>query len=158
MPLFLRQRDLNLFNTMTQDLVEDIIETPVYLYKKAISYMQQDDLYGDTVDMVYYNPVTIYALISHDPEAVENNEYGVDMNQMIIANMQRDIIRTADVYPEIGDILQWNNAYYEIHNVNENQLAAGQQDQNWNYAVQCHAHLSRKSKVQIEQFRGGGEI
>jgi len=158
MPLFLRQKDLDLFNTMTQDLVEDIIETPIYLYKIAISHMQIDDLYGDSVEKVYYNPVTLYGLIKHDDEIVTNTEIGIDSEQKIVANFQRDIIRTADVYPEIGDILGWNNAYYEIDTVNENQLEAGIQDQNWNYTIQCFAHLSRRSKVQLEQFRVGGEV
>ena len=158
MPLFLRQRDLDLFNTMTQDLVEDVIETPINLYKLSISSMQKDDLYGDSVEKVYYSPVRIYGLIEHESETIENTEAGTDSSQRILANLQREVLRNADIYPEIGDILEWNNSFYEIDNINENQIEAGiHQDQNWNYTIQCFAHMTRRSKVQIERYRDGGE-
>ena len=157
MPLFLRDRDLDLFNTIAKDLVQDIIETPIYLYKLTVSSMTEDDLYGDSLNKVYYNPVIVYGLISHEDESSENTDAGIDTNQNITANFQRDILRTANVYPEIGDILEWNKSYYEIHNINENRLVAGQQDQNYNYTIQCFAHLSRKSKLQLEEFRAGNE-
>lgn len=157
MPLFLRDKDLDLFNTIAQDLIEDIIETPVYLYKLAVSSMEEDDLYGDSLNKVYYNPITIYGLIVHEDESTTNDEAGIDTNQNITANFQRDILRTANIYPETGDIIEWQQNYYEIHNINENTLVAGQQDQNYNYTVQCFAHLTRRSKLQIEQFRGGDE-
>jgi len=155
MPLFLRQRDLDLFNTMTKDLVEDIIETPILLYKLAIGEMQIDDLYGDSLDKTYYSPVQVYGLIEHTDETIDNTEIGVDTNQNITANFQRDSLRTANVYPEVGDIIEWLNHYYEINNINENKIVAGQQDQNYNYTIQCFAHLTRKSKIQIEEFRAG---
>jgi hypothetical protein len=159
MPLFLRQRDLDLFNTMTKDLVDDVIEIPIYLYKLAISSMQKDDLYGDSVERVYYAPVKLFGLISHDDESQDNTEVGLDMNQKIVANFQRDVLRTSNVYPELGDILEWNNAYYEIDNINENQLEAGiHTDQSWSYNIECSAHMARRSKIQIEKFRVGGEI
>lgn len=157
MPLFLRQEDLDLFNTIAQDLVEDVVDTPIYLYKLAVSSMTEDDLYGDSIDKIYYNPVTVYGLIAHDDEATTNEEAGIDTNQNITANFQRDSLRTSNIYPEIGDILEWQQNYYEIHNVNENTLVAGQQDQNYNYTIQCFAHLTRRSKLQLEQFRGGDE-
>lgn len=157
MSLFLRQRDLDLFNTIAQELVEDIIETPIYLYKLAISSMESDDLYGDSLNKVYYSPVTLHGLIAHNDETTNVDEFGIDTNQTIIANFQRDVLRTSEVYPEIGDILEWNKAYYEIDNINENRLVAGQQDQNFNYTITCNAHLTRKSKIQIEEFRGGNE-
>lgn len=157
MPLFLREKDLNLFNTISQGLVEGVVETAVYLYKLAVSSMKEDDLYGDDINKVYYSPVTIYGLIAHDDEVTEYSEVGVDTNQTITANFQRDIIKTANVYPEIGDILEWNKSYYEIHDINENRLIAGNQNQDYNYTFQCKAHLTRKSKIQIEEFRSGNE-
>jgi len=155
MQLFLRQRDLDLFNTIAHTLVETIIETPIQLYKLAVSSMGDDDLYGDMLNKIYFAPVTLYALIAHDPEIAEYGEMGIDVNQNIVLNFQREILRAQNVYPEIGDIVLWNGQYYEIHNYNENTLAAGQQDQNWNYTIVCNAHMTRKSKIQIQEFRAG---
>lgn len=158
MQLFLRQRDLDLFNTITQTLVETIVQTPVRLYKLAISSMRSDDLYGDSLDKVYYNPVQVYGLIEHTDESIENTDAGVDSNQQITANFQREILRTANVYPEVGDIIEWLGHYYEVDNINENKIVAGQENQNFNYTIQCFAHLTRKSKMQIEEFRPGDGV
>lgn len=155
MQLFLRQKDLDLFNTMVKHLVDDVIETSVKLYKLAINSMEVDDLYGDSLDKVYYNPIVIYGLIEHSDESMDNTEVGVDSAQTIVANFQRESLRTADVYPEVGDILEWNDNYYEINNINENKIMAGQQEQNYNYTIQCYAHLTRKSKLLLDKFRVG---
>ena len=39
------------------------------------------------------------------------------------------------VVPEVGDVLLWNNDYYEVNNVNENQLIVGK-DPLYSYASQ----------------------
>jgi len=155
MQLFGRQRDLDFFNTIAKSLVEDVIETPIFLYKMAVQLMEVDDLYGDSVNKVYYQPIQLYGLIEHSDETVENTEIGIDSGQTIVANFQRDVLRSSDVYPEIGDIIEWADHYYEIDNINENKIVAGQQSQNYNYTIQCYAHLTRQSKIQIEEFRVG---
>ena len=34
-------------------------------------------------------------------------------------------LQTANVEPSVGDIILWNEDYYEVNNVNENQLVVG---------------------------------
>ena len=53
-----------------------------------------------------------------------------------------------DIYPQIGDIVAWENAYFEIENVVENQFLGGQPEKN--YSLLCNAHLSRNSKINLK--------
>jgi len=49
----------------------------------------------------------------------------VDVNRSITFRFLRDHLIDANVIPEIGDILMYNELYYEVDNVNENQLILG---------------------------------
>ena len=53
--------------------------------------------------------------------------------------------------PEIGDILEWNWAHFEINAINENQLIAGQQENNW--SVTCLTHRIRYSNLSVQNVR-----
>jgi hypothetical protein len=52
---------------------------------------------------------------------------------------------------EMGDLIDWNYAYFEVSSINENQLIGGMFDQN--FSVVASAFLIRKSSVQIERVR-----
>ena len=57
----------------------------------------------------------------------------------------------AEMVLEIGDLINWNYAYFEVGSVNENQLVGGMFDQN--YSVVANTFLVRKSSIQIEEVR-----
>ncbi len=152
MSLFLRQRDLDLFNKISNTLIENVVETSINLYKLSVNSMI-DDLYGDSLSKVYFSPIKINCLVEHEAEVTEVNEVGIDVNQNIITRFQRDTLKTKDIYPEIGDIVEWNLSFYEINDIDENQIIAGNID--FNYSIICKCNLTRRSKVQIEEFRSG---
>ena len=55
----------------------------------------------------------------------------------------------ANFYPEIGDIVDWNDFYFEINSVKEPQLVAGYP--NFKHQIKAMAHRMRKSALQIEE-------
>jgi hypothetical protein len=54
--------------------------------------------------------------------------------------------------PDMGDIIEWNYAYFEISAINENQLLGGMQENN--HSVVCTAYLTEQSRVNVERVRG----
>ena len=52
-------------------------------------------------------------------------------------------------YPESGDIVDWNNYYWEINGTTEPQLVAGHP--NYKHQIKATAHRSRMSSLQIEE-------
>jgi hypothetical protein len=52
------------------------------------------------------------------------------------------------VYPEMGDIVDFNGKYYEIHTISESQLVAGREA--YNHTIEAKTHLTRKSNLQLE--------
>jgi len=57
----------------------------------------------------------------------------------------------AGYVPDIGDLIEWNYANFEISSINENQLVAGMQENN--HSVVCTAYLSEVSRLNIERVR-----
>ena len=52
-------------------------------------------------------------------------------------------------YPEIGDIVDWNDYYWEINGTTEPQLFAGHP--NFKHNIVATAHFARMSSLQIEE-------
>ena len=52
-------------------------------------------------------------------------------------------------YPETGDIVDWNNFYWEINGVTEPQLIAGHPG--YKHQIKATAHRARLSSLQIEE-------
>ena len=79
------------------------------------------------------------------------DEFGVDMRQSATFRFLRQTLLDVSLVTEIGDIIDWNYAHWEIASLNENQLLGGQIDSN--FSVVCSAFLVRKSNLQIERIR-----
>ena len=54
------------------------------------------------------------------------------------------------VYPEIGDLIFHNEAYFEIDNVNEDQLIGGRTGDAEHFSIVCSTFMSRRSTIQTE--------
>lgn len=131
MPLFKRQKDINLFRHINRQLIIKIIDTTVSVYK-INSIQTAANLYGESLDKIYFPDVSVGALIQHDAPSVQMNQFGHNYLQAITVRFDRDIIKDINLYPEIGDIIQWNSNYYQISTAIQDQLIAGQQTQIYN--------------------------
>lgn len=68
-----------------------------------------------------------------------------------------------DIHPEVGDIIQWNEEYYQVDSVSESQLFAGKNPDTWDggetqgYSVSfiCEAHMTRQSTINLVDNRFG---
>jgi hypothetical protein len=64
-------------------------------------------------------------LLDRGEQEVVNDEFGVDRNRPLSVRFFRKDLVDANVIPEIGDAILWNEDYYEVDNLVENQLIVG---------------------------------
>jgi len=124
MALFGGSRDINLFRSINKELLHDIIEQQVGYYKIQLD-KTNSNIYGESSNKTYYSPVLIPCLIYRNPQDTQSDQFGSDIkhpNQF--AFLREDLIE-ADVYPEIGDVILWQEKYYEAESLIENQLILG---------------------------------
>tara|TARA_B100000131_G_scaffold252638_1_gene246485 strand:+ start:984 stop:1475 length:492 start_codon:yes stop_codon:yes gene_type:complete len=155
--LFWKNRDYEvLVERLNRELIDDVIGTYVTIYR--ISPDQTEvNMYGESAistGKVYDNGINVPSIITHEDLTFETNEFGPASDQVVTFAFQRNYLLSVDFRPEIGDIVEWNYAFFEINTINENLLVGG--DTEKNHDIIATSHLTRLSKLNIDnQIRRG---
>jgi len=124
MALFGGLRDISVFKTVNRELLEDIISTQVGYYKIKLDEAKVN-IYGESISKYYIGPVLLNCLIERGDFGVNRIDYTVETSRITTFRFFKDHLQDADVLPEIGDVVFWNEDYFEVDNVNENQYIVG---------------------------------
>lgn len=125
MALYGGSRDISLFRHINRELMQDIISQQVVLYKCNITETVTN-IYGEaTTGRIFEEPLLLYALIDRGDQTAPIAEGMVGFQWPISFRFYRDDLVDANVVPEIGDFVMWNEGYWEIDNTNYNQLVVG---------------------------------
>jgi hypothetical protein len=149
-PFFIPTKEFNLINSMNEELIDDIIGQSVDIYKVNIENTNEN-VYGESTTKYYDVGFRVNCLINfNEPETVQE-EWGADTKSSIEMYFQRENLASGSLnfYPEAGDIVDWNDMYWEIGSVTEPQLIAGHQ--NYKHNIVATANKSRLSSLQIEE-------
>jgi hypothetical protein len=147
MPRFALDRDINFFKSISRELVDAVIETTVVLYKLVIEDVKTN-LYGESLNKSYYQGLECTAVIERDDTSVSYEGFGPDSGQNVEFRFNRFTLEDKGFYPEIGDIIYHNDAYFEIDNVREDQLIGGQSGEK--FSILVSAFMTRRSTIQTE--------
>ena len=155
---FYSQRDIDTFDKFNKELVgnlstgaDGIINQEVIVYKVSV-YDTEVNMYGETSEGKVFKPgVQLVALVEADDQTTTTDEFGPDLQQNAEFSFIRQSLVDINFVVEIGDVINWNNGYWEISSINENQLVGGQTD--YNHSVVCNTYLIRISHLNIERVR-----
>jgi len=151
MPRFVSQRDARFFYNINNEFINDVVETEVQIFKIVLADSNPDDIYGESTSKKYYIGVRINALIKRDTPNVTDSDRGQNISQDITVGISREMARQKNIFPEIGDILEWNSYFYEINNSIENQRIAGRSDNDYSWSFIVNAHLTNAGNINIIQ-------
>ncbi len=124
MSLFGGSRDISLFRHINKELINNIIQQSVGYYKIALDKTEAN-LYGESLNKTYNDPVLVNCLIERNPQTWTETEFGSNIAQDITVRFLRDILVDINLVPEVGDVMLWQENYYEISGTIENQLFVG---------------------------------
>jgi hypothetical protein len=148
MPKFVSDRDVTFFKGIARELVDDVIQTALVLFKINITETKVN-IYGESLNKTWYPGVEVYGLIDKEPESARYEGFGLDTDQNVTFKLDRWMLEEKGIYPEVGDIIKWNEGYFEIDNTNEIQMAGGQTYNN--FSVVCSTFMVSKSNLNIEE-------
>ena len=164
MALFGGSRDISLFNTVSKELINDIIQQEVGYYKFALE-KTTSNVYGESMGKMFYEPVRIACLMKKEDQSWSSDDFGSDVNQTIDFRFLKVELKEINLVPEVGDLLLFKNNFYEIDTRVENQLILGKDP---DYAISTGAtdfgnshsiiltgHLSTVEKLNLIPLRGG---
>ena len=149
-PFFIPQKEFDLINQMNEELIDEILGQSVDIYKLNIE-RTEDNVYGESTAKYYDIGFRVNCLIDYTEPEIVQEEFGADLNSNITMYFQRENLSSGSLnfYPENGDIVDWNDYYWEINGTTEPQLFAGHP--NFKHNIVATAHRSRLSSLQIEE-------
>ena len=148
MPKFAIGRDIELFKSFAREVVDDVVENIVVLFKINLNETKVN-LYGESTNKTWYPGVELNVLINKSGQTAGYEGFGPDTSQNIEFRFDRWMLEEKNTYPEIGDVIYFGESYYEIDNTTEVQFVGGLPSNN--FSVVCSTFIVRKSALNIEE-------
>ena len=162
MALFGSTRDVTMFKGVSVEFVHNVVSQQIGYYK-IILPTTQPNVYGEALVKDYIGPVLLNCLIERGDFTTVTDSFGPDSRRDVVFRFLKDDLVYANVVPETGDIVMYNELYYEVDNTNENQLIVGK-DPDYSYSeglqnfgssfsILLYAHLTSPERLGITQQR-----
>ncbi len=162
MALFGTVRDVTMFKGISMEFVHNVATQQIGYYK-VILPNTQPNVYGEALVKDYIGPVLIDCLIERGDFTTVADSFGPDSRREVVFRFLKDDLITANVVPETGDIIMYNELYYEVDNTNENQLILGKdpdytysdglQNFGGSFSIILNAHLTSPERLGITRQR-----
>ena len=197
MALFGTARDVSLFRHMSRELMADIITEQCGYYKYKLEETKIN-LYGEAAHEKYYmGPVLLNTLVERTDNVYPETDLGTDYDKEVQFSFLRDDLLGAgedfnnfdnkgnsytglpgtgygaNLVPQVGDIIMYNEGYYEVHETIANQYFAGKNPDypnnvntinkvdgpgdlsayGSNISIICKAHYVQADKLGLTQAR-----
>jgi hypothetical protein len=144
---FLSPNDYQTILHLNKELINDVLDTPVVLYKLNTQTTETNS-YGEAKSKNWYVPVQVPCKIERMDQRPIQELQTVDVAQDCKFHFLRSELDERSIYPERGDIVLFNQQYYEVNNTIETQMWGGRVE--FKHSVICEAQLTRKTNLQLE--------
>jgi len=193
MALYGGARDISMFRRVNRELMGSIISEEVIYYKYKIA-QTKTNMYGEAFEgRNFADPVILFALVDIGPQEAPVSDLGVDFSWTMTFKFLRDDLLSklneanqgtfntyqqpfiqygAEIHPEVGDIIQYQNGYWEVDNTNATQFFVGKDPQypyydaagnnplntglenfGYNVEVRCDCHYVPSDRLNIIKSR-----
>lgn len=145
---YIGDNDFAFFQSVSREFIEDIVEVPVG-YHRVCPEKTETNIYGESKEgrKLYETAVQAYAIIDPQDQATDTGEFTFDVDRDVTFGFQRERLKDIDLYPQRGDIIEFDNDYYEIDEVVDNQLLGSQ----WFYrhSIVVDTHVARPTNMSL---------
>ncbi len=129
MAMFARQRDVSLVRHLNREVMGNVITQQAAFYQYKLEETKVN-IYGESAAEKFYNgPFLFNCLIDRQDEEFGENEEGIQFAQPINFYFLRDDLVDAQVEPEVGDIILYQEGYYGVDGTIANQYWSGKNPQ-----------------------------
>lgn len=166
--MFGSSRDVSLIRHLNRELLGNIITQQAAFYKYKLQETKVN-LYGEASGVKYYDgPFLFNCLITRiDPE-YPITDLGIEFQQNVTFAFFRDDIVDANVVPEVGDIILYEDSYYGVQTTisnqyfvgknpdypnNTNPLNPGLEEFGSNLSIICSTYYIPADKVAISPYK-----
>lgn len=167
MALYGSGRDASFVRMINKELVNRIVDIEIEYYQVALQ-QTTENLYGESPEKVFYDPVRLPCLIDRADLTATSDEAGINFTRTSIFAFVRDTMVDKNVVMSTGDFIKWDTAFYEIDLVNSGQYWGGRnpstypgnvfgETDEFGYSVSIvvETHKTRIDRLNIQRVRSG---
>lgn len=167
MALFGSARDASLVRTVNRELINNFIDTEVAFYKLSLDDTRAN-MYDESDTKVYYSPLRINCIIEKGEKSYAVDDAGYDSTREGFFNFLRDDMKDKNIIIEEGDVIEYDNEFYEVDGVGSSQYFRGtnpshdigfvegdREEFGLSIAVRVTAHVTRRNRLNIQEVRSG---
>ena len=168
MALFGSSRDASFLRHMNREVMGNIISQQCAFYKYRLTETKIN-MYGEASGGKFFNgPILFNALITVGDNISPTSDLGVNFDWPVTFAFLRDDLVEANVHPEIGDVILYQESYWEVDNTNivqfwagkdpdypynVNPLNPGLQNFGYNVSVTCECHYVPSDRLDLIRTR-----
>jgi len=167
MALFGSARDASLVRSINRELINDFIDTEVGFFKLSLEDTKAN-MYDEADSKVYYKPLRLNCIIEKSEKSYVGDDSGYDSTREGFFNFLRDDLKDDNIIIEEGDIIEYDNEFYEIDGVGASQYFTGRNPSTdigfiegdrdefgLSVGVRVTAHVTRRNRLNIQEVRSG---
>ena len=157
-----------MFRKINRELLGDVITQQCAVYKFILDKTTVN-MYGESSGGKFFNgPVLLNALITVENNTAPITEFGIDFEWAIKVAFLKDDLVDANILPEIGDVVLYQESYFEIDNTvhtqyfagkdpeypyNQNPLNPGLDQFGYNVSLVCTTHYVPADRINLIKTR-----
>ena len=123
--MFTGARDVSLVRHLNRELMGNIVTQQAALYQFKLEETKVN-LYGEAAGEKFYDgPFLFNCLIERENQTNASGNEGVNFSQGIQFYFLRDDLVDANIVPEVGDIVLYQEKYYGVQSTISNQYWGG---------------------------------
>ncbi len=122
--LFFSNRDSKIITQFAHELVNKVMAIPCIVYKQDLA-VTKGNIYGESIQKAYRAGVDFFAIIDRQAQGNNTDEFGYNAVQDVVFQFLRYDLERADFLLEPGDIVKYDNRFFEVTHVYENRYWGG---------------------------------
>ena len=146
---YFSERDINFINSINDELLGDVIQTEVRLFKMCAD-VTSTNIYGESkasVGKQYYPGLDMICLVDRADMTTDANDFGPERKQNVAFKFMEKDLEKANFFPQTGDLVLFNEMYHEVDDVVQQQFLGGQPIKSFSIIV--NTHYTSLSKVDL---------
>jgi hypothetical protein len=167
MALFGSQKDASFLRNIAREVMQRVISVDVELYKLSLDNTDIN-IYNESSKKTYFSPVRFACLVKKDDTVANDSDTGLDFSKNISFAFLRDDLVELDYVCQVGDLIKFDNRFFEIDNVRSTTYWFGRNPENlsgivdniipdygYSISVIAETHVTRLNAVNIVETRSG---
>ena len=123
---FITQREINFINDIGKELVKDVVGQKIYYFPISEVKSKIHDVYEESAQKVFENPIELDALVKYAPQDVRANLFGSEEYYSIEVYVQERDLIDKEIRILEGDFFSYGSVFFEVIQAPDSNTIYGQ--------------------------------